>query len=72
MKRVEDWKIETIKELRKYRFKARLLAFFEVLYHTILPILFTFWLLTSRNPLFFLPLIIIVFARLKVKRRWSR
>jgi len=68
MKKDKDaWKIESVNSLRRYKVKVRLLMFLEIIYHTLLPVLFTFWLLTTNNPMFFLPLVIIIFVRLNVK-----
>ena len=68
MKKNKDaWKIESVNSLRRYKVRVRMLRFMEIIYHTVLPILFTFWLLNTNNPMFFLPLIIIIFMRLNVK-----
>jgi len=63
----ENWKMETVGSLRQYARERRLYRLLEIIYHTILPVTFTFWLLQTQNPMFFLPIIIIMFVRLKVK-----
>lgn len=66
-KGISDWRIETIRELRNYKFKIRLIRFLEIIYHTICPILFTFWMLNTQNPIFLIPILLIIFVRLKVR-----
>jgi len=66
-KKKTDWRIETIESLTYYKRRIRLLKLIEILYHTILPIFFTYLMVTQRN-LFYIPLLLfIIFVRVKIK-----
>jgi len=62
-----DWKIETIKELRTYKVKKRLLRLIEIIYHTAIPIMLTNYMVKHQNPLIAIPLLIIILVRIKIK-----
>lgn len=73
MKKIKiDWKLELIKDLRKKRFKARLLAFIEVVYHTIIPIFWTSLIFTTGNILYLIPIIFIIAFRLRITNNFIK
>lgn len=63
----DEWKIETVGSLRRYKIRVKGLKVLEIIYHTIIPMLLTYWMVYYHNPSLIIPLIIIIFLRLNVK-----
>lgn len=60
------WKLEFIKEQKKRRLTFRMLYFTEIIYHTITPILLTYLFVRFSNAVYLIPIIFIIFVRLKI------
>lgn len=61
----DEWKIQTIKELRQEKIKNKLLSLLEIFYSSLLPVLFTYLFFTRENFLFLLPIIFILVYRMR-------
>lgn len=60
------WKIEKLSDIRSYRLEKKFLKFIGIVYHTLLPVLFTAFTLKYNNPFYFIPVLLILVIRLKV------
>jgi len=67
MKKKDDWKLETIRELRKYKLERRMFKLMEIVYHTLLPVYFTYILIYYEAPIMILFILFIIIVRMKVK-----
>lgn len=62
------WKLETIKELRKEKLKARIYALIGIIYHTIIPVYLAVLMERRENAFYLIPILIITVVRWKTER----
>ena len=64
-KQKPEWKIETIKELRQEKTRQKIISYIEIMYNTILPILFTYYFFETRSFFFLILILFIIFIRIR-------
>jgi len=61
------WAVESLGDIRRYKLEKKLIKFLEIVYHTLIPVVFTAFTLIYDNFLYFIPILLILVFRLKVK-----
>jgi len=62
-----SWKIKTIRQLQYETRRLRLLKFMGIIYHTVIPIVLTYMMMSGRNLFLILPILFIIFVRIEIK-----